>query len=84
MTGKFEKGFNKMEGRTETPTPEGVEIPAGYILKREKVTERVSLLMRRSFYCRLEEIRVEQGKKRNEFINDILEEYIKKYDEEHK
>ena len=77
MASKFEKATERMEQATAAPTAETPR--RGYRLIRESKKIPVSILIRESTRDALDEIQAEQGKSRNEIINNILEEYIEKY-----
>ena len=77
MAKTFREAHEELEPEETRKSP-AVDIPAGYELRREKVTKRVSLIMRESYYNKLEVVRLREGKQRNTFINDILEAYLDK------
>ena len=74
MARSFKDAVNKMEKRSNAPA---VEVPAGYILKEESKTRRVSIALKPSTFERLKDQAAAQGQSYNEFINTIIEAYLK-------
>ena len=75
----FKKAFDELE-RGTSETPNAAEVPAGYVLKRESKTKRTSLVMRPSYFERLEDLAAKRGEKRNELLNQIIEEDLNEHD----
>ena len=76
MTSKFEKAYQEM--KPDAIAPE-TKLERGYKIVKESKNTPISAVIRPSTKEALDNISRDQGKKRNELINDILEAYIKNY-----
>ena len=74
MAKSFEKAFEAMEQKKDNAP--AAAVPDGYVLKRESKTRRTSLVLRPSTFEKLEDLAADQGKSRNDLINEIIEQYI--------
>ena len=68
----------KRSGRATQEAPKGFTVPRGYKLTKEARSERIQLLVRPSSKELLKADADKAGKSLNEFVNDILEDYLRK------
>lgn len=80
MANKFDKAFKEDLKKEEKI----IDVPRGYKLVKEGKTFQTSFVLKQSTREALDTIRSEQGKSRNELVNDILEAYIDNYFREKK
>jgi len=76
MASKFEKAFNEMQPEAKQT---GTKLERGYKIVKESKNAQLSAVIRPSTKEALNDIAADQGKKRNELINEIFEAYIKDY-----
>lgn len=65
-------------GKVSKDIPPGYEVPKGWKLTREARSERIQLLVRPSTKDKLKAEADRQHRSLNEYVNDILEQYIER------
>lgn len=76
---KWEDALNDITNDTEAPATTTEQLPLGYAVMKEPKSRRRSFALQNSVVDALEEIAADQGVKLNALVNDVLLDYVNKY-----
>lgn len=76
---KFENAFNEITHGTSAPEISPDQLPIGYVIKKEPKTNRRSFALQKSVLDALQVIAADKGTNLNALVNDILLNYVNKY-----
>lgn len=77
--GRFENALNEITQGTSTPEISPDQLPVGYVIKKEPKANRRSFALQKSVLDALQIIAADQGTNMNALVNDILLDYVNKY-----
>lgn len=77
--GRFETALEEITSGTSAPEISPDQLPVGYVIRKEPKANRRSFALQKSVLDALQIIAKEKGTNLNALVNDVLLDYVNKY-----